>query len=773
MKLKASNFSETITIMTTELTYDPSDLRIDTYAQEAYLQYAVSVVKDRALAQVEDGLKPVHRRILYAMRQLGLTHEAKPVKSARIVGDVLGKYHPHGDSSVYDALVRVAQDFSLRYPLISGQGNFGSRDGDGAAAMRYTEARLSPISKLLLEELGQGTVNFRPNYDGSQEEPVLLPARLPFMLLNGTMGIAVGMASNIPSHNIREVCSATIAVLENPSISLEEVLTHMPGPDFPDGGQLISSPAEIHAAYSSGRGPLRVRARWSKEELARGQWQIVISELPYQVSTKNILEQLDTLSNPQIPSGKKSLTQQQLNLKAITLDFLDSARDESGQDAKVRIVLTPRNAKVDADGMMAFLLANTALEDSFGLNATMLGYDGHPATKGLLEILKEWCEFRVATVRRRTQFELDQTTKRVHILAGRMTVFLNIDAVVKVIREAEDPKVDLTTSFSLSDIQAEDILEMRLRQLNRLEGFKLEKELSELRSLAERLSKLLASEAAMRKLVITEIKGDCDKHGDDRRTLIKPESRITQVSPVKTVLEEPVTLVVSKNMWVRAYKGTGLSEDSFVFKASDQLAYKAEGSTTMPLVILDDKGRVYSFASSDVPMKGEGAPLSTFIELQENAKVVSALSGTGDSVYLFSNDSGYGFTAPLKSLWARPKAGKAFLTLSEGEKLLPPFLVPDVSVGYVVGISAEAKLLAFEAKELASRPSGGRGVVLMSVEPGQLLRLSYTKESEIEFAAKTENGKPIAVRLSGAEWLKHVGKRARKGAFLPKKAIPL
>jgi topoisomerase-4 subunit A len=749
------------------------EIRIDTYAETSYLQYAVATVTARALAQVEDGNKPVHRRILYAMRLLGLTSDAKPVKCARIVGDVLGKYHPHGDTSVYDALVRMAQDFSLRYPLITGQGNFGSRDGDGAAAMRYTEAKLSPISRLLLDEMGQGTVDFVPNYDGSYQEPKLVPSRLPFTLLNGGMGIAVGMAADIPPHNIREVCAAAVAVLENPHTTLDEILALMPGPDFPDGGQLISSAAEIRAAYESGRGSLRVRARWVKEDLARNQWQLVVQELPYLVSTKKILTELDTLTNPQIPAGKKSLSQQQINLKAMALEFLEHARDESGKQAPIRLVLIPKTSKVDPDAMMAFLLSNTSLEDTFGLNCTLLGLDRRPATMGVAEILRDWCTFRVITVRRRTQNELDQARRREHILQGRLTVFMSIDAVIKIIRESEDPKPALISSFGLSDEQCEDILEMRLRQLNRLEGAKLEKELSELKELANRLVALLASETALKRLVVKEITADCEKFGDDRRTLIKQATRVAAPTAGRSVLEEPLTLVVSKNLWVRAYKGTALAPDTFVFKAGDELGWMAEGTTTTPLVILDTNGRAYSFASAEVPLKGEGAPLSTFIDMQAGALPLAALSGDGDALHLFSTAAGYGFLAPLKSLWARPKAGKTFQSGDEGVLLLPPVAVPAQGVGYVVCISEEGKLLAFPLTEVKTLPAGGKGVVLLAVDDGKMSQVRYTPDPELTLSAKTEAGKVGDVHLTGAEWLKYVGKRARKGMYLPKKARPI
>lgn len=750
----------------------PGQLRIDTYAENAYLQYAMATVKDRALAQIADGEKPVHRRILYAMRQLGLTSDAKPVKSARIVGDVLGKYHPHGDMSVYDAMVRMAQPFSLRYPLIFGQGNFGSRDGDSAAAMRYTEARLAPISKLLLDELAQGTVDFKPNYDASQQEPTRLPTRLPFTLLNGSIGIAVGMASNIPPHNLREVCAAALAVLKDENVSIEELMTLMPGPDFPDGGQIISSTAEIQAAYTTGRGPIKVRARWVKEDLARNQWQIVVTELPYLVSTKAILGQLDTLSNPQIPEGKKVLSQQQINLKALALDFLENARDESGKDADVRIVLTPRTAKVDSDAMMAFLCSNTSLETSFGINMNMLGLDGSPATKNLLDQLKEWCTFRVATVKRRTEHELANTAHKIEILSGRLAVFNNLDAVIRVIRESDAPIPELQKSFGLSYIQAEDVLEMKLRQLNRLEGVKLENDLRELRELSSRLVALLADASALRALVSDEIRADCTKYADDRRTLIKAEASSSATSTALTVLNEPVTLVVSKNLWVRAYRGIGLAKDSFVFKTSDSLAFTAEGTTTLPLIVLDDKGRVYSFSVAEIPLKGEGAPLSTFIDIQEGAKPLALLCGSGEDTYLFSKTSGAGYIASLKNLWAKPKSGKSFQDIEVGELPLSPLKVPVDGSGYIVAISSEGKVLAFALTEVMARPSGGKGVVLMGLDAATLTKLIHTSSPGITLGAVSPSGAATTVALEGEEWLKYVGKRARKGALLPKKLRP-
>ena len=452
----------------------PDSLTLADYAERAYLDYAISVVKGRALPEVADGQKPVQRRILYAMHEMGLRADSKPVKSARVVGDVLGKFHPHGDQSAYDALVRLAQDFSLRYPLIDGQGNFGSRDGDGAAAMRYTEARLTPIARLLLEELDQGTVDFIPNYDGSMEEPQLLPARLPFVLLNGASGIAVGMATEIPPHNLREVAAATVALIRNPRLSLAELLEIMPGPDYPGAGQIISSAADIAQIYESGRGSVKVRARWSIEEMARGQWQLVVNELPPGTSAQKVLEEIEELTNPKVKTGKKALTPDQLQLKQSLLAVLDTVRDESGKDAPVRLVFEPKSKNIEQQEFINTLLAHTSLESGAAINLVMIGTDGRPRQKALPEILSEWIAFRFATVTRRTRHRLGKVDDRIHILEGRMLVLLNIDEVIRIIRESDEPKMALIEAFKLSDRQAEDILEIRLRQLARLEAIRIE-----------------------------------------------------------------------------------------------------------------------------------------------------------------------------------------------------------------------------------------------------------------------------------------------------------
>ena len=494
----------TESLFTPEAPAFDDDASLGQYAQRAYLEYALSVVKGRALPDVADGQKPVQRRILYAMSRMGLgfggangSIGAKPVKSARVVGDVLGRFHPHGDQAAYDALVRMAQDFSQRYPLIDGQGNFGSRDGDGAAAMRYTEARLARISNLLLDEIDQGTVDFIPNYDGSTEEPRQLPARLPFNLLNGASGIAVGMATEIPSHNLREVAEACVALIKNPKLSDDELLTLVPGPDFPGGGQIISPAADIADAYRTGRGSLKVRARWRIEELARGQWQMVVYELPPGTSAQKVLEEIEELTNPKVKAGKKNLSQDQQLLKTTVLAVLDGVRDESSKDAPVRLVFEPKTSRIEQQELITTLLAHTSLETSSSINLTAVGLDGRPVQKNLRQLFSEWIEFRQATVLRRSRHRLGKVEDRIHILEGRQLVLLHIDEVIKIIRNSDEPKPALIDRFKLSERQAEDILEIRLRQLARLEAIRIEQELGELRDERAKLQDIIDSPAAL------------------------------------------------------------------------------------------------------------------------------------------------------------------------------------------------------------------------------------------------------------------------------------
>lgn len=643
-----------------ELNEDDKDsLTLAVYAERAYLDYAISVVKGRALPDVSDGQKPVQRRILFSMSEMGLRADAKPVKSARVVGDVLGKFHPHGDQSAYDALVRLAQSFSLRYPLIDGQGNFGSRDGDGAAAMRYTEARLTKIAGLLLSEIDEGTVDFAPNYDGSFQEPKLLPARLPFVLLNGASGIAVGMATEIPSHNLREVASAAIALMKSPKMSAAELLEIIPGPDYPGGGQIISSSAEIAQIYEVGRGSVKVRARWSIEELARGQWQIVVNELPPSTSSQRVLQEIEEITNPKIKAGKKTLTPEQSNLKATILNVLDGVRDESSKDAAVRLVFEPKSKNIDANEFANLLLAHTSLESNAPMNLVMIGTDGRPRQKGLKEIIAEWVSFRVATVTRRTQHRLGKVNDRMHILEGRLIVLLNIDKVIKIIRNSDEPKGDLIKEFKLSDRQAEDILDIRLRQLARLEGIKIEQELKGLKSERDDLEGLLQSDAVLRKRIIKEIESDMKDFGDDRRTLIQEDQRA--IAETK-VLDEPVTVIVSQKGWVRVRQGHEHDATQFAFKSGDTLYGTFECRTVDVLQGFGSDGRVYTVPVSELPgARGDGSPLTSFVNLAAGSQMVAYYAGQSDDLVLISTRSGNGFLANVADMTTRNKAGKSFV----------------------------------------------------------------------------------------------------------------
>lgn len=739
---------------------DTSKIKIElgTHAESAYLEYAMMVVKERALAQVEDGQKPVQRRILYAMHELGLSHTAKHVKSARVVGEILGKYHPHGDSSVYDALVRQAQDFTLRYPLIDGQGNFGARDGDSAAAMRYTECRLSRYADLLLSELHKGTVTFVNNYDNAFVEPKLLPARLPFLLLNGTSGIAVGMASEMPSHNLREVGRAVCRTLENPDITLEEVLQDIKGPDFATGAQVISTAEELKQVYATGRGPIRCRGVWVREELAKGQWQLVITALPYGQSTRSILMELDSLLNPKVPAGKKTITQAQANLKQLGLDLIEKVVDESNKDQLVRLVIVPRTSKVDQATLVSYLLANTKLESNFSMNATFLHLDGNPGTSGIVTFLQEWCEFRVRTVYRRTEWEISQARHRLHILEGRMTVFLNIDAVIKVIKEAEVPKEALKSAFSLSDLQADDILEMRLRQLNRLEGIKLEKEMDQLRKEIDRLQKLLDSDKLLRKLVIKEVEQDIETYGDDRRTEWVPldKRHAKEEAAAPQVLDEDLIIALSENMWIKSFKQM---PESFGFKKNDALHSVLETRTVCSTYVLDSLGRAYTLDSHMLPTgRGEGVPLTTLVSLSQGASI-AGLARSGAEIVLTTSD-GYALRVTADSMFSKTKNGKAFVTVKDQQSLLTPHETAEGQ--YLLLKSTDDHVLLVPVTDLTLGTKGGRGQLLMSLSEGA--RLAHVEVlADLEASTKL-TGEP----LKKAEIQSWMGKRGGKGKSLKK-----
>ena len=751
---------------------EPEADNLATYAQRAYLEYALSVVKGRALPDVCDGQKPVQRRILYAMDRMGLGYSgntaAKPVKSARVVGDVLGKYHPHGDSAAYDALVRMAQDFSQRYPLIDGQGNFGSRDGDGAAAMRYTEARLSKITGLLLDEIDQGTVDFIPTYDGSFEEPKQLPARLPFNLLNGASGIAVGLATEIPSHNLREVADACVALIKTPKLSDEELFAIIPGPDYPGGGQIISPAGDIADAYRSGRGSLKVRARWKIEDLARGQWQLVVNELPPGVSTQRVLEEIEEITNPKVKAGKKALSQEQTQLKASMLMVLDVVRDESSKDAPVRLVFEPKSSRIEQSELITALLAHTSLESSSPINLTMIGLDGRPTQKSLRLMLNEWIEFRQGTIVRRTQHRLNKVLDRIHILEGRQLVLLNIDEVIRIIRHSDEPKPALIAAFKLSDRQAEDILEIRLRQLARLEAIKIEQELKDLREEQGKLEDILGNPASLKRLMVKEIEADAKTFADPRRTLIQAEKKA--VAEIK-VVDEPVTVVISSKGWVRARTGHGHEAGSFAFKAGDGLYGTFECRTVDLLIVFGSNGRVYSVPVASLPgARGDGQPITTLIELESGTQQLHYFAGPASATLLLSGTGGYGFLATVENLVSRQRAGKAFISVGEGETICAPSHVANTSgsqpllpATHVACASTGGRILTFEIAELKAMEKGGRGLMLIDLEAKDTLAgaAAYTRSVKIEGIGRggKERDETLEIRsLNNAR-----AARARKG----------
>ncbi len=703
---------------------EPDD-SLAAYAQRAYLEYALSVVKGRALPDVCDGQKPVQRRILYSMERMGLGYSgnaaARPVKSARVVGDVLGRFHPHGDQAAYDALVRMAQDFAQRYPLIDGQGNFGSRDGDGAAAMRYTEARLAKISGLLLDEIDEGTVDFVPNYDGSTTEPRQLPARLPFNLLNGASGIAVGLATEVPSHNLREVAEACVALIKSPKLSDEELAALIPGPDYPGGGQIISPAGDIADAYRTGRGSLKVRARWKIEDLARGQWQMVVTELPPGTSSQKVLEEIEELTNPKVKAGKKALTQDQNQLKASILAVLDGVRDESSKDAPVRLVFEPKSSRIEQQELITQLLAHTSLETSAPINLTVIGLDGRPVQKSLRQMLVEWIEFRQTTITRRSQHRLDKVLDRIHILEGRQLVLLNIDEVIRIIRHSDEPKAALIERFRLSDRQAEDILEIRLRQLARLEAIKIEQELKNLREEQAKLEDILANPASLKRLMVREIEADTKAFADERRTLIQAEKKA--VAEIK-VVDEPVTVVVSSKGWVRARTGHGHEASAFAFKAGDGLYGTFECRTVDTLIVIGSNGRVYSVPVASLPgARGDGQPVTTLIDLESGTQPLHYFAGPANAALLLSSSGGYGFIATVESMISRQRGGKTFLSLGEGETPCAPShaafssgTVPLAPATHVCCASTGGRILSFEITELKQMDKGGRGLMLIDLE---------------------------------------------------------
>ena len=745
---------------------DCDELTLAYFASRAYLEYAISVVKGRALPDVCDGMKPVQRRILYAMKRLGLNPDVKTVKSARVVGEVLGKYHPHGDSAAYDAMVRLAQDFTMRYPLVQGQGNFGSADGDGAAAMRYTEVRLSKYADLLLGELDKGTVKFIPNYDGTHKEPVLLPARLPVLLLNGSSGIAVGMATEIPSHNLTEVGEAAIEVIRNPEITTDELLEIVKGPDFPGGAQVISSASDIKNVYRSGYGNLQVRATYHFEELSRGQWQLVFDSVPYKVSVMKVMSELEALTNPKAPQGKKSLTAKQQQDKQLIMNVMSGMRDESSAEAPVRLVIDPKSKSIDREELVSTILSKTSLETSCKFNLVVIGIDGKPRQKGLKDILSEWVSFRLRTVRARSQTSLNEAEARIHTLEGRLIVLVDIEEVIRIIRGTDDPKKELITHFGLSDTQAEDILEIKLRQLASLDEVKLRKELEKLRNEAERLRGLLTDEKKLRREVTKEIRQDIDTYGDERRTLIE-EAKGASIA--KQVIDEPVTVIVSEKGFLRSRQGHGFDARAMNFKLGDKYRCSMECRSVDNLYILSNTGRIYSIPVSSLPSaRGEGTHVSAFVQFQDGDVPFDYICGAPDTVLLFTSDAAMGFFCKMSDLAVRQRGGKSFFIL-DGAKPLP-VQVSTPLTGWIAALSSSGRLVVFTTDELRALSSGGKGTTIMALQDDEKLVAAVPiSPNGVVVVGKGRGGKSQELLVGPRSIEDYRTRRGRKGRFVEAK----
>ena len=721
---------------------EPERLPLRVFAEKAYLDYSMYVVLDRALPHVEDGLKPVQRRIIYAMSELGLNATAKHKKSARTVGDVLGKYHPHGDSACYEAMVTMAQPFNYRTPLVDGQGNWGSADDPKSfAAMRYTESRLTPYAQALLQELEQGTVEWAPNFDGTLEEPKLLPARLPNILVNGTTGIAVGMATDIPPHNIGELVKACVHLLKHPNAQIETLMDHVPGPDFPTGCEIISESAELLKLYQTGNGMVRTRARWEREDDGN----IVITHLPHQVSGNKIQEQIAE------------------QMRAKKLPLVEDLRDESDHENPCRLVIIPRSNRVDAEQLMAHLFATTDLEKSVRVNLNMIGLDGRPRVKNLREILTEWLDFRFATVTRRLNHRLQKVNDRLHLLEGLLIAFLNLDEVIRIIRFEDEPRAKLMSTFALSEVQTDYILDTRLRQLQRLEEMKIRGEQEELAIEKAKLEELLGSDDALRKLISDELREDGKKYGDARRSPLVARAPAVALSAEEILPAEAITVVLSKAGWIRAGKGHDLDPASLNYKAGDEYFAHVQGKTNQLLILLDHKGRAYTLNPRELPSaRSQGEPVTTKIDLQDGGKVVALLMGAADEKLLLAGSDGYGFIAKLGDLEGRNKAGKAVLNL-EGTPL-PPARLVDLASERIAIATAEGRLLVFAAAELPELVKG-KGNKLVTLKG----------EDKILAACVLPEGRPLelvcgkrSLTLKASDIAAYTASRGSRGGALPR-----
>jgi topoisomerase-4 subunit A len=719
------------------------------FTEQAYLNYSMYVIMDRALPHIGDGLKPVQRRIIYAMSELGLDADSKHKKSARTVGDVLGKYHPHGDSACYEAMVLMAQPFSYRYTLVDGQGNWGAPDDPKSfAAMRYTEARLSRYSEVLLDELGQGTVDWVPNFDGTMNEPATLPARLPNLLLNGTTGIAVGMATDVPPHNLREVAAACVRLLDEPSAGIEQLMEHVQGPDFPTEAEIITPRADLLKIYQTGRGSVRMRAVYRVED-----GDIVVTALPHQVSGAKVLEQIAA------------------QMQAKKLPMVADLRDESDHENPCRIVIIPRSNRVDAEELMTHLFATTDLESSYRVNTNVIGLDGKPSVKDLRTLLSEWLVYRVGTVRRRLQFRLDKVEKRLHLLEGLLIAFLNLDEVIRIIRSEDHPKPVLMERFGLTDIQADYILDTRLRQLARLEEMKIRGEQDELAKEREKLLALLGSEAKLKKLVRKEILEDAEKYGDDRRSPIVERAEAKALSETELMPTEPVTVVLSEKGWVRCAKGHDIDATGLSYKAGDGFKAAAPGRSNQYAVFIDSTGRSYSLAAHSLPSaRGQGEPLTGRLTPPPGASFECLLLPDDSALYVIASDAGYGFVVKGEDLQAKNKAGKALLTLPNGAHVVAPKPLNSLEDDWLAAVTTEGRLLLFPVRDLPQLGKG-KGNKIIGI-PGERVA---SREEYLTDLAVLPNGSSLVLQAGKrtltlkADDLEHYkGERGRRGNKLPR-----
>ena len=732
-----------------ELTQDGAErLALHTFTENAYLNYSMYVIMDRALPYIGDGLKPVQRRIIYAMSELGLTASAKFKKSARTVGDVLGKYHPHGDSACYEAMVLMAQPFSYRYPLVDGQGNWGAPDDPKSfAAMRYTESRLSKYAELLLGELGQGTVDYQPNFDGTLQEPKMLPARLPNILLNGTTGIAVGMATDIPPHNLREVAQAAIALIDSPKTTLEQLLDIVQGPDYPTEAEIITPRDEIRKIYQTGRGSIRQRAVWKKEE-----GEAVITALPHQVSGARVLEQIaNQMRNKKLP-------------------MVEDLRDESDHENPTRLVIVPRSNRVDLDQVMNHLFATTDLEKSYRVNLNMIGLDNRPAVKNLHEILTEWLVFRRDTVKRRLNHRLDRVLRRLHILEGLLVAFLNIDEVIEIIRTEDEPKPVLMSRFGISETQAESILELKLRHLAKLEEMKIRGEQAELEKERDQLQATLASERKMNTLLKKELQADSASYGDDRRSPLREREEAKALSETELVPSEPVTIVLSQMGWVRSAKGHDIDPAGLSYKAGDSYLAAARGKSNQPVAFIDSTGRSYTLDPTSLPSaRGQGEPLTGKLTPPPGAVVEQVLMEPDDQRLLMASDAGYGFICTFSDLVSRNRAGKALLTLPENARVMTPMAVHHED-DMLLAITQAGRMLMFPVGELPQM-SKGKGNKIISIPSAE----AAAGQDKLAWLMILPPGSAITLHvgkrkmlLRSEELQKFRADRGRRGTLLPR-----